>query len=567
MSTPISNDDKDLRAKAVADDVGGGGERAANVAAGESGGAETAARKRSVLDKFLSGVEYVGNKLPEPFTIFVILFLITGVASTVMAWMGIAVQVPGSDEVSEVNGLFTGEGLAWLTTTMAENYIGFPPLLTVLPILLAVGVAERSGMLSALIRQLFGSARPAVLPYAVGVIGVTASVMGDSAFVVVPPLAAMVFKAAGRHPVAGLIGGFAAVGAGYSTALVPTSLDALFAGITNAVMDTLPGAGYSTVTPLSNYFFNVASSVVLGLVTGYIIDRILEPRLRAQDVPQDESVDAADAAERGDRDAEGNALTAALEPKERKALWMSLLAGLVLTAVILAAVLIPGSPWRNGEGGFLPESPLLDSIVFIICAYFWGFGITYGAVVGTIKGMADVVTMMMGALKDMLSFLVLAFILGQFVALFAWTGIGTFTAVKGAAFLESIGLTGFPAILAFIVLASVLNLLIISGSSMWTLMAAVFVPMFALLGYEPAFVQAAFRVGDSATQIITPLNPYMIVMLGLLQRYEPRAGLGTLMSRLVPFVIPFFLVWAILLGVWFFADIPLGPGDSIMIEP
>lgn len=573
MSTPISNDDKDLRDKAVADGgdagvgvggdagggVGGGGARAA----GDSG----STGKRGLLDRFLSGVEYVGNKLPEPFTIFVILFLITGVASTVMAWMDIAVQVPGSDEVSEVHGLFTGEGLAWLTTTMAENYIGFPPLLTVLPILLAVGVAERSGMLSALIRQLFGSARPAVLPYAVGVIGVTASVMGDSAFVVVPPLAAMVFKAAGRHPVAGLIGGFAAVGAGYSTALVPTSLDALFAGITNAVMDTLPGAGYSTVTPLSNYFFNVASSVVLGLVAGYIIDRILEPRLRAQDVPQDESVDAADAAERGDRDAEGNALTAALEPKERKALWMSLLAGLVLTAVILAAVLIPGSPWRNGEGGFLPESPLLDSIVFIICAYFWVFGITYGAVVGTIKGMADVVTMMMGALKDMLSFLVLAFILGQFVALFAWTGIGTFTAVKGAAFLESIGLTGFPAILAFIVLASVLNLLIISGSSMWTLMAAVFVPMFALLGYEPAFVQAAFRVGDSATQIITPLNPYMIVMLGLLQRYEPRAGLGTLMSRLIPFVIPFFLVWAILLGVWFFADIPLGPGDSIMIEP
>lgn len=556
MSTPISNDDQDLRGKAVADDVGGGEVSAA----GESGG------KRGLLDRFLSGVEYVGNKLPEPFTIFVILFLITGVASTVMAWMDVAVQVPGSDEVSEVNGLFTGEGLAWLTTTMAENYIGFPPLLTVLPILLAVGVAERSGMLSALIRQLFGSARPALLPYAVGVIGVTASVMGDSAFVVVPPLAAMVFKAAGRHPVAGLIGGFAAVGAGYSTALVPTSLDALFAGITNAVMDTLPGAGYSTVTPLSNYFFNVASSVVLGLVAGYIIDRILEPRMRAQNVPEEESVDAADAAERGDRDAEGNALTATLEPKERKALWLSLLAGLVLTAVILAAVLIPGSPWRNGEGGFLPKSPLLDSIVFIICAYFWVFGITYGAVVGTIKGMADVVTMMMGALKDMLSFLVLAFILGQFVALFAWTGIGTFTAVKGAAFLESIGLTGFPAILAFIVLASLLNLLIISGSSMWTLMAAVFVPMFALLGYEPAFVQAAFRVGDSATQIITPLNPYMIVMLGLLQRYEPKAGLGTLMSRLIPFVIPFFLVWAILLGMWFFADIPLGPGDSIMIE-
>ena len=159
----------------------------------------------------------------------------------------------------------------------------------------------------------------------------------------------------------------------------------------------------------------------------------------------------------------------------------------------------------------------------------------------------------------------LAFILGQFIALFSWTGIGTYTAVKGAAFLEQIGLTGFPAILAFAVLASLLNLLIISGSSMWTLMAAVFVPMFALLGYEPAFIQAAFRVGDSATQIITPLNPYLIVMLGLLQRYEPRAGIGTLMSRLIPFVIPFWLAWAVLLGIWFYADLPLGPGNNIMI--
>jgi len=179
---------------------------------------------------------------------------------------------------------------------------------------------------------------------------------------------------------------------------------------------------------------------------------------------------------------------------------------------------------------------------------------------------ADIVEMMGLAIRDMLSFLVLAFILGQFVALFAWTGIGTYTAVKGAAFLESIGLTGFGAILAFIVLASLLNLLIISGSAMWTLMAAVFVPMFALIGFEPAFTQAAFRVGDSATQVITPLNPYMIVILGLLRRYEPEAGLGTLMSRLVPFVIPFWLAWAGLLAIWYFADLPLGPGAEIFLQ-
>ncbi|MDO5727183.1 MAG: AbgT family transporter, partial [Bowdeniella nasicola] len=160
---------------------------------------------------------------------------------------------------------------------------------------------------------------------------------------------------------------------------------------------------------------------------------------------------------------------------------------------------------------------------------------------------------------------VLAFILGQFIALFGWTGLGQYSAVKGAAFLESINLTGFAAIIGFILLASMLNLLIISGSSMWTLMAAVFVPMFALLGYEPAFVQAAFRVGDSATQIITPLNPYMIVLLAMMRRYEPEVGFGTVMARMLPFVVPFWLAWAGLLALWFFADLPLGPGNAIML--
>ena len=306
-----------------------------------------------MLDKFLNGVEYIGNKLPEPFTIFLILFLITGVLSTIMAKMGVEIKVPGSDEIQPVKGLFTGEGLTWFTTTMGENYINFPPLVTVLPIMLAVGVAERSGMLSALIRKLFGSAKPWLLPYAVGVIGVTASVMADAAFVIVPPLAAMVFKAAGRHPVAGLIGGFAAVGAGYSTALVPTSLDALFAGITTAVMETLPNTEFASVNAMSNYYFNVAASIVLGVLAGFIIDKVIEPRMWKQEVPTEEDIDPEDAAERGDRDENGEELTAELRPAESKGLIWSGVATVILTAMILFAVLLPESPWRNGEGGFL----------------------------------------------------------------------------------------------------------------------------------------------------------------------------------------------------------------------
>ncbi|MGP5498079.1 AbgT family transporter, partial [Corynebacterium flavescens] len=272
------------------------------------------------MDRFLSGVEYLGNKLPQPFTIFLFLFVLTGVISSILAWNSVTVVVPGTDEEQAVKGLFTGEGLTWFTTTMGANYINFPPLATVLPIMLAVGVAERSGMLSALIRRLFGSAKGWVLPYAVGIIGVTASIMADAAFVIVPPLAAMVFKAAGRHPVAGLIGGFAAVGAGYSTAMVPTSLDALFAGITGAVMETLPSVHFSDVNAMSNYFFNVASSIVLGILAGFIIAHVVEPRMWKQNIPTEEHVDAEDAAERGDRNEDGEEITAELKPIEKKGL-------------------------------------------------------------------------------------------------------------------------------------------------------------------------------------------------------------------------------------------------------
>lgn len=539
----------------------------------------TPTTRRSFGDRLLTTIERWGNKLPEPFTLFVILFLLTGVVSTGMALADVTITVPGSTEGPiSIRGLFTGEGMAWFTSNIGANYVGFPPLQTVITILLAVGVAEKTGMLSAVVRQSFGSAPRWLLPYVVGVVGVTGSVMADSAFIVIPPLAALVFKAAGRHPVAGLLGGFAAVGAGYSTALVPTSLDALFAGITTGVMESLPGLETSPVNPVSNYYFNIVAALLLGAICGFIIDRILEPRMVRQKVPtqqaaQVEVAATSDTATSSSADepgtegevAETSELSATLAPREKRGLWLSLAAAAVLTAIILVSTLVPASPWRNEEGGFLPTSPLLDSIVFIVFAYFMVMGIVYGSVVGTVTGMNDVVSMMGRALGDMMSFLVLAFILGQFIALFAWTGIGSWIAVQGASGLEASGLTGFPAVVGFVLLASILNLFIVSGSSMWTLMAAVFVPMFALIGLEPAFTQAAFRVGDSATQIITPLNPYMIVILGLLRRYEPEAGLGTVMSRLIVFVVPFWLAWMGLIAIWYFVDLPLGPGNGIFL--
>ncbi len=329
-------------------------------------------------DRLLNGIERVGNKLPDPFMLFLGLFLFVGVISTVLQLADVSVTIPGTDEPTAVRGLFTGEGLTWLTVNLGPNFIEFPPLVTVVTILLAVTVAERTGLLSAVIRVSLGSAPRWLLPYAVGLVGVTASVMADASFIVVPPLAAMVFKAAGRHPIAGLVGGFAAVGAGYSTSTLVTSLDALFAGITDAVTEGLPDPG-ATVTPVSNYWFNLASSFVLAAVAGFIIDRIVEPRLVREDAPT-EMVEASDdslGAVESDDDEVAAALrenptdlSPELDATGEERVRRAGLVFLALVALILVAVLPSGSPWRNDDGNFLPESPLLDSTVFIVFVLF-----------------------------------------------------------------------------------------------------------------------------------------------------------------------------------------------------
>jgi aminobenzoyl-glutamate transport protein len=294
-------------------------------------------------------------------------------------------------------------------------------------------------------------------------------------------------------------------------------------------------------------------------LAGLLIDKVLEPRLIRQGVPREQISEDDDTTFAPVPDAD-------LTKLERRGLVMAGISALVVAAVILAGIFWPDSPWRNEEGAFLPRSPLLSSIVFIVFALFIVPGLVYGRVVGVLRTSEDVPRMMGDAIKDMMSFLVLAFVLGQFIALFNWSGIGSWIAVGGAETLESIGLTGYGAIFGFVVLASLLNLFIISGSSLWTLMAAVFVPMFALIGYEPGFIQGAFRVGDSATQILTPLNPYIIVLLAMLRRYEPNAGLGTIIARMLPFSIVFWLAWFSVLSVFFFLDLPMGPGNGIFLE-
>jgi len=508
------------------------------------------------IARVLDGIERVGNRIPDPFVLFLILFAVVAVVSTAMAANGASYEIPGSEEgPQEIKGFFTAEGITWLTTTLVENFVGFPPLGVVLTVLLGVGIAQRTGLLTALVRRAFGRSPRWLLPYVASFVAVSGSIMSDAAMVVIPPLAAMVFKAAGRHPVAGLLGAYATATAAFSCSPFVTSTDALLSGITNAAAASVEVGSH--VSPISNYYITLVISLILSVAGGFMIDRVLEPAILRRGISRDRAAAEEDAP---GEDRPDERMDPELSPAERRGLRWAGLALLLTVAGILALCLPGGAPMRNEDGAFLPESPLLDSVVFFVFTVLALPGVAYGIATRVITKGADLALLMGRTVKEMSSFVVLAFVMAQFLALFNWSGISSWIAIQGADGLEATGFTGFPAILCFILLAFCVNLFIISGSAMWALLAAVFVPMFALLGYEPGFIQAAFRIGDSVSNVLSPLSPYLVIILGFLRAYEPKAGIGTVIARCLPFTALFLVLWTALLALFYSTGLPIGPG-------
>lgn len=516
--------------------------------------------KRSLLDKVMSGIERAGNKLPHPVLLFLGLFVIIGTVSTVLAATGTTVTVPGEDETLAVKGLFSGEGVRWLLENFIPNFTGFPSLGTVLLMMAAVGVAEKTGLLETAVRASIARAPRLLLPYLVAFVSCQAHLMSDVAILVIPPLAALAFKNAGRNPIAGLIGGFACVCAGYAAGFSIGALDALYTGITHQAAAVVPGGEDAPTHILINYFFTSAASCVLALIGGFLISRVLEPRLPQPDPRADDEAET-----EADTEAEADpsaTVTVAVTARQRTGLLRSSLAVLLYAAVVVTCWLLPGSPLR-GEGGALVPSPVLNGIVPLLFVAFVLAGVVYGRTVGTIKRADDAPRMMADSITGMSGYIVLILVISQVIGVFDWSNVGTLLAVNGANLLESAGLTGFTGLVLFVLLVCVLNLFVTSGSALWSLVAPVFVPAFMLIGMEPAVTQAAFRIGDSATQMITPLNPYVFLMLTMLRRYEPGAQLGTVLSRLSVFVVPFLIAWLAVLGIFYGMGLPLGPGAEI----
>jgi len=497
--------------------------------------------KKGIFQRFLDIVERVGNRLPDPFILFVLLAFLMIIISWIFSMFDASVVHPGTGEDTPIKSLVSGEGVQFILTSMIENFTGFAPLGIVLAMMLGIGLTERVGLLDYTIRKTILKSPPVLITYTVVFVGILGNLASDAAIVLIPPLAAIVFYKIGRHPLAGLAAGYAGAGAGFTANLFVAGTDALLAGISTEaaaiIDDTI------TVTPVDNWFFNIVSVFVLTVVGGLITTRFIEPRLgkyEGEAVEEDNTEEL---------------------PNARKGFINALLAGIVYIALLVVVIFLPNSPLRNDDGGIVP-SPFLDGIVPIILIFFIIIGVSFGMTVGRIKSGKDISNYMADSIKEMGGYIVLVFAIAQFIAYFNWSNLGTWVAVNGADFLSSINFTGMGLIIGYIIFTALLNFLITSGSAKWAIEAPIFIPMFMQLGYHPAFTQVAYRVADSSTNIMTPLFPYMVIILSFMRKYDKNANIGTYMSLMIPYTVSFLITWIILIVIFYYTGIPFGPGIS-----
>ncbi len=500
----------------------------------------------SSVSQLLAAVERAGNRLPHPATLFAALALTVVLLSALAAELGLTVRHPGTGEqVAPVN-LLSVAGLQRLLTSLVTNFTGFAPLGTVLVALLGIGVAEAGGLLDALLRRLVLAAPRRLLTAAIVFAGVISNVGSEIGYVLLVPLAAKVFQAAGRHPVTGLAAAFAGVSGGYSANLLLGTIDPLLAGISQEAARILDPS--YRVNPACNYYFMAVSAVLITAAGTFVTEKLVAPRLGLpQDAPE--------------------VRLEPISPAERRGLKFAGVAAALFAAWILWGALPAGGFLRDPATGGLLHSPLLSGIVALIFAGGMLTGLAYGIGAGTFRSDADVAGGMGKAMSTLGTYLVLVFFAAQFVALFNWSNLGLILAVYGAELLRAAGLGGVPLMIGFVLLSAFVNLFMGSASAKWALMAPVFVPMFMLAGYSPELTQAAYRVGDSVSNIISPMMSYFALIVAFVQRYQPNAGIGTVIATMLPYTLVFLSSWSLLLDVWLALEIPLGPGAPLDYRP
>jgi aminobenzoyl-glutamate transport protein len=511
---------------------------------------------RGAFTRFLDGVEWLGNLLPHPVTLFAVLAVLMVLLSGLFAWMGVAVEDPrptgaagrAEDGMIRAVSLMDGDGLRRIFTGMVGNFTGFAPLGVVLVAMLGIGVAEKSGILSAAVRGIVLGASRNMVTVAIVFAGVISNTASELGYVVLIPLAGAVFHSLGRHPLAGMAAAFAGVSGGYSANLLIGTIDPLLAGITEEAAQLIDPT--YAVNATASYYFMVVSTFLVTIVGSLVSIYIVEPKLGRYDDS------------RADPEILAGASVAPLDAKEKKGLKA---AGLALLAILalMALTLVPD--WgvlRDPETGDQLRSPFFNGFVIWILLFFLSLGFAYGRVVGTVRNDRDVIDGMAHGLSTLGLYIVIVFFAAQFVAFFGWSNLGAITAVNGANFLDDMGLTGPALFIGFIAICAFVNLMLGSASAQWAMTAPIFVPMLMLIGYSPEVIQTAYRIGDSTTNIITPMMSYFGLILAWATRYDRNIGIGTMIAMMLPYSIFFTLGWSALFFLWVFGlGMPVGPGS------
>jgi aminobenzoyl-glutamate transport protein len=502
------------------------------------------------VDTFLDIIERTGNKMPHPATLFFLFSVAIVFISEISTQLGLSITferlIKGEVTTQSLatKSLLSKEGISFIFSSMTPSFTGFAPLGVVLVAMLGVGVAEGTGLISAVLRKLVLST-PKVLVSAVVVFaGIMSNLASDAGYVVLVPLGAVIFISFGRHPLAGLAAAFSGVSGGFSANLLVSALDPLLGGLSTEAAHILD-PNYN-VLATDNWYFLIVSTFLITTLGALITDKIVEPRLGKYH-GEAEEIDK-------------------ISKLEGRGMIFALISTILLTIVLAFLILPESAPLRDPKTGSLSfGSGFMSGLVPIITLYFLVPGMAYGIGAKTLKSDKDLAAMLEDSMSAMGGYIVLAFFAAQFISYFNYTNLGTVIAVKGANILEAANFTGMALIISFIFITGLINLFIGSSSAKWAIMAPVFIPMLMRLGFAPEFTQVIYRIGDSVTNIISPLMPYFAIIVAFAKKYDKDSGIGTLVSIMIPYSIIFFIGWTIMLSIWFLFKLPLGPGDASIL--
>lgn len=508
-------------------------------------------QKTSFLNKILNVIEKIGNKLPQPITLFLILAIAIILISGLTSWLGVSATTTLVDartgeaveKTYNAVSLVNNGGFSYMLTNAVSNFTSFAPLGVVLVCMLGVGLAESSGYISAILVKTADKTPKMLLTPMIIFLGIMSNVASDVGYVVLIPLGALLFIAFDRHPIAGIAAAFAGVSGGFSANLIIGALDPMLAAISTESAGIID-PNY-VVSPTDNWFFMFVSTFLIMLIGTIITNKLIEPRL-------------------GKYTGGNLEKSLSLDDKQKKALrWANLSAFLYVLSIVI--ICIPQNSFlRNAQtGSLIKDAPLMDGIIVLIAILFALPGIIYGRLSGKYKGEKDITDALGESMATMGGYIALSFFAAQFISYFAYTNLGTILAINGAHALEASGLSGPLLMVLFVVLVSLINLIMGSASAKWTLLAPIFIPMFMLLGYSPALTQTAYRIGDSVTNMITPLMAYFGMVVVYMKKYDKDSGIGTLTATMLPYSIAFLIGWVLLLVIWMAFGLPLGPGTPM----